>query len=390
MGFLLPLLWWGAAAVSIPLLIHLWQKRRGKKIPWAAMRWLMDKEDQPKKGLKPDHLLLLFLRMAIILLVVFFLSQPYLKHNPDNDQRTNWHLVEVNPALVNEFRFELEQALANGEEIFWLNADLAPISSLDEVRHLEPHNAQALINGLNQVDRLKHKPHLYISPHSMYMDPPFLLTPAKPTIHFSEYAPLTTTGNYLQTGTSSFLHINKEGQLEAATTRPDNKIALDHSAPITYWIDFKNQQENDNVIAALQAISEIYTISFEASERPTEADMYFSYRIPSEVPSNQMIFISGYMDHDAHNVMISPDPFIKELSDIVASGRLPEYLLDHILRQKNLTISEKQVSRQQIERQFISTPTETIVQSGILNELIIVLLLIIIIAERVLALRKGI
>ena len=41
MSFLAPLMLWGAAAVSIPVIIHLFFRSRYRTVPWAAMKFLL-------------------------------------------------------------------------------------------------------------------------------------------------------------------------------------------------------------------------------------------------------------------------------------------------------------------------------------------------------------
>jgi len=390
MEILQPLLLWGAAAISIPILIHLWHKRKGKKIQWAAMRWLMDKEDQPKKGLKPDHLLLLFLRMMIILLVVFFLSQPYLNALTDDTVKENIHLVEPNQALIDEFRFELEQALSAGEALYWLGSELKRIGSLDEITQIESGKDKALADAFSQLVQPHHVPHLYLNPYSTYMEPPFYLTPFQPVLHLGEYSPTPLPNRYMVVRDADYLFVNQQGILETSPIPPSGKQPIDHTGPITYYIDLDDQTESDNIISALQAIEEVYGIRFEESPSSENMDIYFGDNIPIDISFRQLYIISNNTEYAAQkNVKIEPEPFTKDRSDLVASGRLPEYILDKILSHLELTSDISKISRQQLEQQFIIVQQEPQDQQGNINEWIILMLLITVITERILALKRG-
>ena len=64
----------GAAAISIPLIIHLINRRRYKIVPWAAMRFLLAAQKQTRKRMRVEQLLLLLVRMLIVGLIVFAMS----------------------------------------------------------------------------------------------------------------------------------------------------------------------------------------------------------------------------------------------------------------------------------------------------------------------------
>ena len=73
------MLFWGTAA-SIPILIHLFARQRYKKVPWAAMGFLLRAFKKTRRRIRLEHLLLLLLRILAILLFVLALADP--KLNP--------------------------------------------------------------------------------------------------------------------------------------------------------------------------------------------------------------------------------------------------------------------------------------------------------------------
>lgn len=76
MLFLNPLLLWGLLAASIPVLIHLINKRRHKTIQWAAMQFLLKatRESRGKKKLR--HILILTCRALAIAALAFAAARP--------------------------------------------------------------------------------------------------------------------------------------------------------------------------------------------------------------------------------------------------------------------------------------------------------------------------
>jgi hypothetical protein len=67
------------AAAAVPVLIHLWNKRRYREVTWAAMEYLLAAMQKNSRRLRIEQWLLLAIRMAIILLVVLAVAGPYLE-----------------------------------------------------------------------------------------------------------------------------------------------------------------------------------------------------------------------------------------------------------------------------------------------------------------------
>jgi hypothetical protein len=59
-----------AAAVSIPVIIHLLNRRRFRVVPWAAMRFLLSAQKRTVRRIRLEQWLLLAIRMLLILLLV--------------------------------------------------------------------------------------------------------------------------------------------------------------------------------------------------------------------------------------------------------------------------------------------------------------------------------
>lgn len=76
MTFLSPLLLWFLAAASVPVIIHLLNKRRHKTVQWAAMQFLLKatRESRGKKKLK--HILILTCRALAIAALAFAAARP--------------------------------------------------------------------------------------------------------------------------------------------------------------------------------------------------------------------------------------------------------------------------------------------------------------------------
>ncbi len=71
------MLWWSMAA-AVPIAIHLFQRRRYKRISWAAMAFLERAFKKTRKRLRLENLLLLLLRIAALLLLALVFANPRL------------------------------------------------------------------------------------------------------------------------------------------------------------------------------------------------------------------------------------------------------------------------------------------------------------------------
>jgi hypothetical protein len=76
MPFVHPILFWiGLAGISIPIVIHILNRRRFKIVDWAAMHFLLDALRKNRRRLRLEELILLALRCLILLLLGFGLAR---------------------------------------------------------------------------------------------------------------------------------------------------------------------------------------------------------------------------------------------------------------------------------------------------------------------------
>lgn len=74
------LLWWGLPLVGVPVLIHLINLMRHRRVKWAAMEFLLQSQKRHRKSVLLKQLLLLLLRMLAIAAVVLMVAQPLLRN----------------------------------------------------------------------------------------------------------------------------------------------------------------------------------------------------------------------------------------------------------------------------------------------------------------------
>lgn len=79
LSFLSPLLLGGTALVAAPILLHLLMRRKPVPHRFPALRFLQQRAVRNRRRLRLSHLLLLFLRIAALLLLALALSRPVLR-----------------------------------------------------------------------------------------------------------------------------------------------------------------------------------------------------------------------------------------------------------------------------------------------------------------------
>jgi Aerotolerance regulator N-terminal/CARDB len=94
LGFFNPALLWLAPLAAIPIIIHILNRRRFQKVPWAAMEYLLRALKQNRRRIQMEQWLLLLLRTLAVVLLVFLVSRPQLTGGGLVDTRTH-HVVVV-------------------------------------------------------------------------------------------------------------------------------------------------------------------------------------------------------------------------------------------------------------------------------------------------------
>lgn len=122
MVFLHPEYLWGLLGLFVPIIIHLFDFRKNRKVYFSDIRFLKQVKHASKKPLKLKQWLILLSRMGAIAFLVFVFAQPLLPENESNSLRQGNNLIYIDnsesmstPANVNES--VLDQARTLGQSI---------------------------------------------------------------------------------------------------------------------------------------------------------------------------------------------------------------------------------------------------------------------------------
>jgi len=353
MEFLNPGILWGALAVGLPVLLHFWHQKRGEELPWAASRWLSDVVLQKSRGMRLENLLLLLLRCLLLILLVLCLSEPLLKRVADKQEKIHW--IQPKKEVVENFRFELEEAGKRGEKRFWFTGEpVTDLASLPDGKHTD------LQAGINKV-KITGKTEIYLAGTDDFTRFIQVYLPAPYTLHTVKPVSGQPGGERLNTGI-------KERELPV-------KVLLESG--------------EESTPAALRAITEAYGIRFEVDDqrRPGRVyDLAFTHRPDSSARVN---LVSGAAALPVEqtvtgrtvrwfNELLNP-----ESSDAVFNGELPEIILDALMPQAPAeTLSTQQLRNKFAERQASQA-------GGPFPAVILILFVLTLSAERWLAIQKN-
>ena len=77
MTFINPAILWGLAAISIPIIIHIFNLKKTKKIEFSTLMFLKEIQQSKYKKIKLKQLLILLCRIAFVILIVLMFARPF-------------------------------------------------------------------------------------------------------------------------------------------------------------------------------------------------------------------------------------------------------------------------------------------------------------------------
>ena len=367
MAFLQPYMLWGLLALSIPIIIHFWYQKKGKTISWAASQWLIDKTSLQHRGLRLDELPLLLIRCLLIILFVLLLSKPIINWLKPEHTTEKIHLVEPNDRLVDNFKFELESAIKNGEKVFWigpLQEEIKDISTIPK----QTNNELYLQQTIQKLNKQGTTLNLYINNNQKLAELPKIYVPGSFKLFTYTDSLARYSSNYLDLDEGKKLYVNQKpggaAQLKVTNATDKDQTVQFESAPvhkgkIQVLVDYKNAAEQQTVQAALQALSEVYSIPFAIDLTVKSANKYdwiFTDQKIKEINPQTLYMVSGENSnqYSAGNVIQIQDSLRLSTSELVQNGQLPEWLGNIMVAHYKLKENKNPLSQVQLRSLFIS------------------------------------
>lgn len=406
MELLNPLMLWGSIAIAIPVILHFWHQKKGKVIEWAATQWLIEKNLQQSRGIRLDNLLLLLLRCLLIVLFCFFLSKPLLKWAGAESAAQKIHLVQPNSLIINNFKFELEDALKKGEKIYWIQNTPTLLENINQQPTTTDFNPLILQSCLNKIAPVVNEAqlHLYFINTAKLAEVDNIFVPFRFSLHTVVDSLTKEPKPYLAfANTKVFVNARNEliSQHELdKNTQYQPKPVL--NSPINALILNQDKAEIQAITASLKALAEVYqlpvSIDTELANDKTYQWVFSNKTIPTQ--SNGFLPTTLYIISNTNttpasrlgyqqNIINVPNSFSPQLSARVFNGELPEWLAEVLIKHYVLNPSEPALSQQQLKALFSYTGYKKASDESEFSKILLLVFIVILGIERFIAIRKN-
>ncbi len=398
---------WGALAVAVPIAIHFWHRKQGKLVPWAATGWLEEKQQQQSRGLRLDDRWLLVVRCLLVTVLAVLLAQPILPSLSKPPVVQPVHLVQPSGVVVDNFRFELSEALKRKERVVWATPALPPVTPALTLPAQTEFNPLMLQTAISRLSTQPINLQLYATNTQTLATLPTIAVPTRFALHTvvdSSQSPQP----YLLVKNNRRLYVDRAGQLTSTAT-PDGSVrptsSPAHSGPIPTLLSYRNEREKQTVQAALAALSDVYGIDFQLDNSPVPGRVYswvLTDQLPAQRVASTRYIVSPVSNkvgastspvnaafvsmEDIANVVYTNEVLTPTTSALVETGQLPEWLGAQLLAQFDLNTTITPLSQQALQSLF--TPGQPVPKQAATDwqQVLVLVFISIVILERWLAL----
>ncbi|MCB9188222.1 MAG: BatA domain-containing protein [Flavobacteriales bacterium] len=158
MKLLYPEYLWGLLALSIPIIIHLFNFRKFQKVYFSSIDLLKEVKLETKSKSRLKHLIILILRLLALTALIFAFAQPYIPINQEERYGENVVSIFIDNSHsmdskgVNGYRLELAKEQAEAIISNYGATDLFQVITNDfEGRHQRLYNKQEAIQLINEI-----------------------------------------------------------------------------------------------------------------------------------------------------------------------------------------------------------------------------------------------
>lgn len=303
------------AGIIIPVLIHLWQVKKGKTLKIGSIALLGESANSNAKSLKINDWLLFILRCLLIILLAIFLAQPFFFKEKKTAEKKAWMLIEKNsfPEAYNSSRQTIDSLLSLGFELRDFNFGFEPYNIKDSASFSNAPSSlsyTSLLNALNTELPSGYSVYLFADRRLAHFDGPI------PKLSYNLIWNEVRHGDSLKTWTTNYLGKDYKAESTVNSTR----YSANSKEPVSernIAIYDPQQRDAKYLKAAIRAISDFsgrkinvtdwtnnetkgYDLVFWLSDRPIQANskVMFSYMPGKPTSINSTLQFSGNYDTD--------------------------------------------------------------------------------------------
>ncbi len=346
MEFLNPYIFWGSLVISIPIVIHFWHQKKGKVIAWAATQWLSEKNLQQSRGIRLDNILLLIIRCLLLLLLVFILSKPLIKWTKSSTEKAKIYLIQPNQSLIENYKFEIEEALKKGEKCYWLSTKPIQFDDMNDIppKALKNIDATSMQIALNEISHQINNQtlELYFVNQQSLAKLPTIFVPTDFKIHSMIDSSKRT--KFLSFSENKKSYVDETNLLKTRKNTTQIRGENVNNGALKVGIFNTDANEKKQIIAALSALKDIYEWEFEfesEAKNNKKYDIIFSDK-PMPTYDNSLYFFTGtklwkqITVQKSSNTIYLEDLLKPQYNEWVFNGQLPELLGEKIIDFYNL------------------------------------------------------
>lgn len=154
MHFIYPIGFLALTGLLIPVLIHLWNTKKGKMLKIGSIALLSGNATVSSRSFKLTDLFLFVLRCLILILIAFLLAQPYLKKKNTNNKNKGWILIDNSnvATIYNMHHSSIDSLLNLGFELHDFNLGFNQFSLKDSASRVETKAKLSYNSLLSQLN----------------------------------------------------------------------------------------------------------------------------------------------------------------------------------------------------------------------------------------------
>jgi hypothetical protein len=377
-----PKILWGLAAIAAPILIHFWNQKQARNVDWAAMKWLVESQKLKAKGFRFEDLLLLILRILAFIILVLIVAKPLIDFWQKNDttQLEKIHILAKDKATINDFKFEINEALTKKESVYFIDNLEQKLSEIDTDFEEKETQLTDLQNISKAMDLIlsKSKIILYVPNDIDFKENPNVFLPKFSEINFSNK---TQKNGAKALATNEYIYVNTDQKLTRNSLKPSKKIL--EKAEIKVAIETSNPSENNSLKAALEAIKEVYGFPFIYDKNNPELAIG---KGAMKYKNADLIILTNGLQSTANNVIsLNENPN----SGNVFRAELPTQILEILLNHYQMVSPNNHLSKQQLKDVFNEKTITNHKDKTLIDKYLGMLFLGIVLIERWISLKNN-
>jgi hypothetical protein len=282
---------WGIMGAVLPIAIHFWYQKKGKTIAWAATRWLSEHTTLQHRGIRLHEVWLMLVRCLLVILLALILAKPVLEWLNRGELSRNVHFVAADRLVADSYRFELEKAMKEGDEVYWIDATPKKITDLSTLPS-QKGDVRFLQQSVNQLAEKGRKFNFYLRENS---DLGKIYVPGEYLTFSARGLSVTPKTPYLDLGGSKRLFVDPATEhLKVAGNESTEAFMPEpvHRGNISVLAQYSNPEEQRTLKAALEALREVYEIPF-VIDTIRNSNKHYEWHLHFPLPRGQGVVESA-------------------------------------------------------------------------------------------------